>query len=127
VYDVQAWVHTDRGNLARGVRLPDLPADDSLNAVRKVPSAMRPPASSLLQARVGVTLGYPSGRADPLDSDGASVTDVLTTANTTAISTTGSSESTISRQPPTVADTTAAAFQSPTYAYVNVSISPVSI
>jgi len=57
--------------------------------------------------RVGVTLGYPSGPADPLDSDGASVTDVLTTADTTAISTT-------SRQPPTVADTTAAAFQSPT-------------
>jgi len=64
--------------------------------------------------RVGVTLAYPSGRADPLDSDGASVTDVLTTADSTAMSTTGSSESTISRQPPTVADTTAAAFQSPT-------------
>ena len=66
--------------------------------------------------RVGVTLGYPSGRADPLDSDGASVTDVLTTADTTAMSTTGNSEQTISRQPPTVADTTAAAFQSPTHA-----------
>jgi len=66
--------------------------------------------------RVGVTLGYPSGRADPLDSDGASVTDVSTTADTTAISTTGSSKQTISRQPPTVADTTAAAFQSPTHA-----------
>jgi len=66
--------------------------------------------------RVGVTLGYPSGRADPLDSDGPNVTDVLTTADTTAISTTGSSEKTSSRQPPTVADTTAAAFQSPTNA-----------
>jgi len=65
--------------------------------------------------RVGVTLGYPSGRADPLDSDGASVTDVFITADTTAISTTGSSEQTTSRQPPTVADTTAAAFQSPTH------------
>jgi len=64
--------------------------------------------------RVGVTLGYPSGPADPLDSDGASVTDVLTTADTTAISTTGNTQSTTSRQPPTVADTTAAAFQSPT-------------
>jgi len=64
--------------------------------------------------QVGVTLGYPSGRADPLDSDGARVTDVFTTADTTAISTTVSSEQTISRQPPTVADTTAAAFQSPT-------------
>jgi len=64
--------------------------------------------------QVGVTLGYPSGLADPLDSDVASVTDVLTTADTTAISTTGSQPA-ISRQPPTVADTTAAAFQSPTH------------
>jgi len=38
--------------------------------------------------QVGVTLGYPSGLADPLDSDVASVTDALTTADTTAISTT---------------------------------------
>ena len=66
--------------------------------------------------QVGVTLGYPSGRADPLDSDGARVTDVFITADTTAISTTGSSNPAISRQPPTVADTTAAAFQSPTLA-----------
>jgi len=65
--------------------------------------------------RVGVTLGYPSGLADPLDSNVASVTDVLTTADTTAISTTGS-QPTISRQPPTVADTTAAASRSPTIA-----------
>jgi len=67
--------------------------------------------------QVGVTLGYPSGLSDPLDSDGASVTDVLTTVDTTAISTTtGSSKQVTSWQPPTVADTTAAAFQSPTLA-----------
>ena len=65
--------------------------------------------------QVGVTLGYSSGRADPLDGDGARVTDVFITADTTAISTVGSSNTTISRQPPTVADTTAAAFQSPTH------------
>jgi len=69
----------------------------------------------LLTLRVGVTLGYPSGLADPLDSDGASVTDVLTLADTTAISTTASQPAS-SRQPPTVADTTAAAFPSPTVA-----------
>jgi len=64
--------------------------------------------------QVGVALGYPSGLADPLDSDVASVTDVLTTADATAIATTGSNEPLISRQPPTVADTTAAASRSPT-------------
>jgi len=65
---------------------------------------------------VGVsTLGYPSGPADPPDSAMTSVTDTLTTAESTAISTTGSSYTVSSRQPPTVtADTTAAAFQSPT-------------
>ena len=114
MYDVQAWVHTDRGNLARGVRLPDLPADDSLNAVRKVPSAMRPPASSLLQARVGVTLGYPSGRADPLDCERTSAIDVLATADDAAMLVIDSSEQFSSRQPPTVTDTTTAAATSPT-------------
>jgi len=64
--------------------------------------------------QVGVALGYASGLADPLDSDVASVTDALTTADATAISTTGSNEPVISRQPPTVADTTAAASRSPT-------------
>jgi len=63
---------------------------------------------------VGVsTLGYPSGPADPLDSAMTSVTDTFTTAEATATSTTAS-QPTSSRQPPTVADTTAAAFQSPT-------------
>ena len=73
-------------------------------------------AGSANSPLVGVsTLGYPSGPADPLDSETASVTDTLTTAEATAISTTGSSNTASSRQPPTVtADTTAAAFQGPT-------------
>ena len=38
--------------------------------------------------QVGVALGYPSGLADPLDSEVASVTDVQNTADSaTAIST----------------------------------------
>ena len=66
--------------------------------------------------QVGVdTLGYPSGLAGPLDSDVASVTDAHSIADSaTATSTTDSNKQVISRQPPTVADTTAAAFQSPT-------------
>jgi len=65
--------------------------------------------------QVGVALGYPSGLADPLDSDVASATDVLITADVTSTtSTTGSQQQLISRQPPTVADTTAAASRSPT-------------
>ena len=69
---------------------------------------------------VGVsTLGYPSGPADPPDSAMTSVTDTLTTAEATAITTTGSSNTVSSRQPPTVtADTTAAAFQSPTHVVI---------
>jgi len=65
--------------------------------------------------QVGVALGYPNGLADPLDSDVASVTAAQSTADSaTAISTTGSNEQVISRQPPTVTDTTAAASRSPT-------------
>jgi len=72
-------------------------------------------AGSANSPLVGVsTLGYPSELADPLDSAITSVTDTLTTAEATAISTTAS-RPTSSRQPPTVADTTAAAFQSPTH------------
>ena len=64
--------------------------------------------------QVGVALGYPSGLADPLISDVASVTDAQSTADSaTAISTTGN-EPVIPRQPPTVVDTTAAASRSPT-------------
>ena len=61
-----------------------------------------------------VTLGYPSGLADPLDSDVARVADVLITADATSITSTTGSMQVISRQPPTVADTTAAASRSPT-------------
>jgi len=66
--------------------------------------------------QVGVaTLGYPSGLADPLDIEVAGATDVLITADATpTTSTTGSNKQLISRQPPTVADTTAAASRSPT-------------
>ena len=71
-------------------------------------------AGSANSPLVGVsTLGYPSGPADPPDSETASVTDTLTTAKATAISTTASQPAS-SRQPPTVADTTAAASRSPT-------------
>jgi len=66
--------------------------------------------------QVGVdTLGYPTGLAGPLDSDVVSATDAQSTADSaTVISTTGSSKQLIARQPPTVADTTAAASRSPT-------------
>jgi len=68
--------------------------------------------------QVGVdTLGYLSGLAGPLGSDVASVTDAQSIADSaTATSTTGSNNQLISRQPPTVADTTAAASRSPTLA-----------
>ena len=59
---------------------------------------------------------YPSGLADPLDSVVASVADVLITADATSITSTTGSTRLISRQPPTVADTTAAASRSPTHA-----------
>jgi len=62
--------------------------------------------------QVGVaTLGYPSGLADPLVSDVASAADVLITADATLTTSTTGSEQLISRQPPTVSDTTAAATQ----------------
>ena len=71
-------------------------------------------AGSANSPLVGVsTLGYPSGPADPPDSAMTSVTDTLTTAEATARSTTAS-QPVSSRQPPTVADTTAAASRSPT-------------
>jgi len=67
---------------------------------------------------VGVsTLGYPSELADPLDTAFgglASSAEVMTTAdNTTTVSTTPTADIT-SRQPPTVAEVTAAASRSPT-------------
>jgi len=64
---------------------------------------------------VGVsTLGYPSGLADPLDSSIASEGQITAeSAITTATLTTGNVRVT-SRQPPTAAEVTAAAFPSPT-------------
>ena len=65
--------------------------------------------------QVGVTLGYPSGRAGPLDREEASATDVSATAGDAAMLVIDSSEQFSLRQPPTVtADTTAAAI-SPTH------------
>jgi len=65
---------------------------------------------------VGVsTLGYPSGLADPLDSSVANEGQITAeSAIATATSTTGSNERVTSRQPPTAAEVTAAAFPSPT-------------
>ena len=66
---------------------------------------------------VGVfTLGYPSGLADPLDSSIASEGQITAeSAIAIATSTTGSNNERItSRQPPTAAEVTAAAFSSPT-------------
>ena len=64
--------------------------------------------------QVGVILGYPSERADPREREEASATDVLATADDVTKLPTGSSEQPSSRQPPTVSDTTAAAFPSST-------------
>jgi len=66
---------------------------------------------------VGVsTLGYPSGLADPLDSSVASEGQITAeSAIATATSTAGKQPIT-SRQPPTAAEVTAAAFSSPTLA-----------
>jgi len=65
---------------------------------------------------VGVaTLGYPSGLADPLNITTASAVEGQITADSaTATATTGSNEPVTSRQPPTAAEVTAAAFPSPT-------------
>jgi len=65
---------------------------------------------------VGVsTLGYPSGPADPLDGALASSAEVLTTADATQTTIAPGNEPITSRQPPTVADMTAAASRSPTH------------
>jgi len=60
--------------------------------------------------QVGVIPRYPSERADPLEREGASVTDALAMADDVTKLPTGSSEQASPRQPPTVSDTTAAAF-----------------
>ena len=70
--------------------------------------------------QVGVTLGYPSGHADPLDRERTSAIDVLATADDAAMLVIYSSEQFSSRQPPTVTDTTTAAAISHTIAHMNV-------
>ena len=68
---------------------------------------------------VGVTTPrYPSGLADPLASAMASSAEALTTAETTTATSTTATVELTSRQPPTVADMTAAAFRSPTVVVV---------
>jgi len=60
------------------------------------------------------TLGYPSGPADPLDSEMASATDTQNSADLAQTTSTSTIIHIISRQPPTATEGTAAAFQSPT-------------
>ena len=64
--------------------------------------------------QVGVILGYPSERAAPLEREEASVIEASAMAESVTKLPTGSSEQTSPRQPPTVSDTTAAAFPSST-------------
>ena len=59
---------------------------------------------------MGVIPRYPGERADPLEREEASATDVLTMADDVTKLPTGSGEQASPRQPPTVSDTTAAAF-----------------
>jgi len=59
---------------------------------------------------VGDILRSPSERADPLESEEANVTDVSAMAESVTKLPKGSSEQASPRQPPTVPDTTAAAF-----------------
>jgi len=59
---------------------------------------------------VGVILGYPSERADPFGQEEASVSDASVIAEDVTKLPTSSSEQASLRQPPTVSDTTAAAF-----------------
>ena len=64
--------------------------------------------------QVGVILRYPSERADPLEREEASATGALAMADDVTKLPMGSSEQPSPRQPPTVSDTTAAAFPSST-------------
>jgi len=66
--------------------------------------------------QVGVTLGYPSERADLLEREEASAIDALAMAEDVTKLPIGSSEQASPRQPPTVSDTTAAAFPRSTLA-----------
>ena len=60
--------------------------------------------------QVGDILRSPSERADPLEREETSATDVSAMAESAIKLPKGSSDSSSSRQPPTVSDTTAAAF-----------------
>ena len=64
--------------------------------------------------QAGVILRYPSERADPLEQEEASATDALAMPDDVIMLPMGSSEQASPRQPPTVSDTTAAAFPSST-------------
>ena len=64
--------------------------------------------------QVGGILRPPSKRADPLEREEASATDALVIAEDVTKLPMGSSEQASPRQPPTVSDTTAAAFPSST-------------
>jgi len=59
---------------------------------------------------VGVILGYPGERADPLEREETSDIDVSSMAEDVTKLPTSSSDSASLRQPPTVSDTTAVAF-----------------
>ena len=84
---------------------------------QQFPEGGRPPVGghgvtgSADPLQVGVIPRYPSERADPLEREEASVTDVLSMAEDVTKLPTDSSEQASLRQPPTVSDTTAAAFQ----------------
>ena len=64
--------------------------------------------------QVGGFLRPPGERADPLEQEEASATDALVIAEDVTKLPTSSSEQPSPRQPPTVSDTTAAAFPSST-------------
>ena len=64
--------------------------------------------------QVWVILGYPSERADPFGQEEASAIDASVVAEDVTKLPTSSSEQASPRQPPTVSDTTAAAFPSST-------------
>jgi len=66
--------------------------------------------------QVGVILGYPGERADPLEREEASIIDASAMAESVTKLPKGSSEQASPRQPPTVSDTTAAAFPRSTLA-----------
>jgi len=60
--------------------------------------------------QVGVILGYPGERADPFGQEEASTIEASAMAESVIKLPSGSSDSSSLRQPPTVSDTTAAAF-----------------